>query len=213
MTGPPDEGAPPEPRPRFDTATGRKILGYDPHTGQPILEPEPDRWTWDTFKAWWDKQTNQVKALTAAVAALVALVVVSIALTAGGSSSHSGLSGVVHGQMVGAGNIGAGNALAWSHVYCGWKGNHVMVHADLTDGLPTDPVRKVGETVSISPIYTIRWSDGSEHRHGDGFGSIIDVRIPASKTISWLGDAGQPEGIKQGAPIGSCVPEVMDVTH
>jgi hypothetical protein len=28
------------PRPRFDTATGRKILSYDPYTGEPILEPE-----------------------------------------------------------------------------------------------------------------------------------------------------------------------------
>jgi hypothetical protein len=202
-----------EPRPRFDTATGRRILRYDPHTGQPILEPEPDRWTWDTFKAWWDKQTNWVKALTAGGAAVAALVVVSIAFTAGGSSSGSGLSGVVRGQMVGAGNIGAGNALAWSHVYCGWKGDHVEVHADLTDGLPSDPVQKVVEDVTISPIYTIRWSDGSEHRHGDGIGSILDVKVPAGKTVSWWGNAGQPEGIKRGAPIGSCVPEVMDVTH
>lgn len=70
------------------------------------------------------------------------------------------------------------------------------------------------ETVTISPIYTIRWSDGSEHRHGDGIYSIIDgIKVAASKTISWWGNAGTPEGIKQGAPIGSCVPEVMDVTH
>jgi len=39
------------------------------------------------------------------------------------------------------------------------------------------------------------------------------VNVPAGKTVSWWGDSGQPEGIKQGAPIGSCVPEVMDVTH
>ena len=69
------------------------------------------------------------------------------------------------------------------------------------------------EDVTISPIYTIRLSDGSEQRHGDGFGSTLDVQVPASKTIEWWGDAGQPEGIKTGAPIGSCVPEVMDVTR
>jgi hypothetical protein len=74
-------------------------------------------------------------------------------------------------------------------------------------------VQKVSEDVTISPIYTIRWSDGSEHRHGDGLFSTIDVNIAAQKTVSWWGNAGTPEGIKKGAPIGSCVPEVMDVTH
>jgi hypothetical protein len=42
---------------------------------------------------------------------------------------------------------------------------------------------------------TIVWSDGSEHRHGDGFGSTLDVNVSAGKTVSWWGDAGQPEGI------------------
>ena len=115
--------------------------------------------------------------------------------------------------MVGAGNIDSSDSLTWSHVFCGWEGDHVEVHADLTDGLPSDPVQKVAEDVTVSPIYTIRWSDGSEHRHGDGIGSILDVNVPAGKTVSWWGNAGTPEGIKQGAPIGSCVPEVMDVTH
>lgn len=130
----------------------------------------------------------------------------------GGGSGHQ-VSGVVHGDMVGAGNIGSSNSLTRSNVYCGWEGDHVEIHANLTDGLPTDPVQTVSEDVTISPIYTIRLSDGSEQRHGDGFGSTIDVQVPASKTISWWGNAGQPEGIKTGAPIGSCVPEVMDVTR
>jgi hypothetical protein len=147
------------------------------------------------------------------------LIVVIVAGTSGSSSPapYHGWHGVVKGQMVGDGNIGASESLVSTHVYCGWKGGHVKVHADLTNGLgkASDPVQVVSntETVTISPIYTIRWSDGSEHRHGDGIFSTIDVRVPASKTVSWVGDAGHPEGIKQGAPIGSCVPEVMDVTH
>ena len=67
--------------------------------------------------------------------------------------------------------------------------------------------------MTISPIYTIQLSDGSEQRHGDGVFNTIDVNVPAQKTVSWSGNAGTPEGIKQGAPIGSCVPEVMDVTR
>ena len=78
---------------------------------------------------------------------------------------------------------------------------------------PTDPVQNVVEDVTISPIYTIQLSDGSEQRHGDGVFNTIDVNVPAQKTVSWSGNAGTPEGIKQGAPIGSCVPEVMDVTQ
>jgi hypothetical protein len=145
----------------------------------------------------------------------VVLVVVAILLVgnSGGSGGFHKLSGVVQGDMVGAGNIDTGDSLTWSHVFCGWEGNHVEVHADLTDGLPSDSVQKVVEDVTVSPIYTIRWSDGSEHRHGDGIGSILDVNVPAGKTVSWWGSAGTPEGIKQGAPIGSCVPEVMDVRH
>jgi len=198
MTGNEDE-----PRPRFDTATGRRIVGYDPQTGAPVLEAPPSPPSQLAFLR--DKK----------VLAGLGVGAIAVALTvffSGGSSGHQ-LSGVVHGDMVGAGNIGSGNALVWSHVYCGWKGDHVMVHANLTDGLPADPVQKVSEDVTISPIYTILLSDGSEQRHGDGFGSTLDVNVPAGKTVSWWGDSGQPEGIKQGAPIGSCVPEVMDVTH
>ncbi|HEV8154871.1 MAG TPA: hypothetical protein VGP67_05015 [Gaiellales bacterium] len=56
-------------------------------------------------------------------------------------------------------------------------------------------MQTVSEDVTVSPIYTIVWSDGSEHRHGDGFGSTLDVNVSAGKTVSWWGDAGQPEGI------------------
>lgn len=197
MTG--NEG---EPRPRFDTATGRRIVGYDPQTGAPVLEAaQPAR------QRFWDN--NNVLAAIGAGAVNVVLVAWGVVGSGGGNQ----LSGVVHGHMVGAGNIGATDNLTWSNVYCGWEGGHVEVHADLTDGLPVDPVQKVVEDVTISPIYTIQLSDGSEQRHGDGVFNTIDVSIPAQKTISWSGNAGTPEGIKKGAPIGSCVPEVMDVTH
>jgi hypothetical protein len=76
------------------------------------------------------------------------------------------------------------------------------------DGGSWDP-----EDREHQPIYTIRWSDGSEHPNGDGLFGIRHVPVPAQQTVSWYGNAGHPEGIKQGAPIGSCVPEVMDVRH
>ncbi len=179
-----------------------RIVGYDPQTGAPVLEEAPR-----SRLAFLDNR-NVMAAIGAG-----AIIVVLVAWGVVGSGGGNQLSGVVHGHMVGSGNIGTGNALIWSHVYCGWKGDHVEVHADLTDGLPTDPVQKVVEDVTISPIYTIQLSDGSEQRHGDGVFNTIDVNIPAQKTISWSGNAGTPEGIKQGAPIGSCVPEMMDVTH
>ena len=130
MTG--NEG---EPRPRYDTATGRRIVGYDPHTGQPILEAPPSRRLLD--------KNNVIAGIGVGAIALVWLLV---SVSGGGSGGFHKLSGVVQGDMVGAGNIGTGNALTWSNVFCGWEGDHVEVHADLTDGLPTDPVQKVSET-------------------------------------------------------------------
>jgi hypothetical protein len=201
MTG--NEGEPP--RPRFDTATGRRIVGYDAQTGAPVLEAPPSPPS--RLALLRDK-----KKLLAAIGVCAILLIISRLVNSGGGGGHQ-LSGVVQGNMVGAGNIGGSENLTWSNVFCGWEGDHVEVHATLTDGLAPDPVQKVVEDVTISPIYTILLSDGSEQRHGDGFGSTLDVNVPAGKTVSWWGDAGQPEGIKQGAPIGSCVPEVMDVTH
>jgi hypothetical protein len=52
--------------------------------------------------------------------------------------------------MVGAGNIGTGDSVTRSHVFCGWEGNHIEVHADFTDGLPADSLQKVSEGVTIS---------------------------------------------------------------
>jgi len=180
--------------PRFDTATGRRITGYDTQTGEPILQgPDGDapgggssQWLMGLDETW-RGLSNQAQALViAATGALgLALVAAMIVGATSGGGNNSQLSGVVHGDMVGAGNIGTGSALSWSHVYCGWKGGDVMVHANLNDGLPADSVQPVSEDVTISPIYTIRWSDGSEHRHGDGIGSILDVNVPAGKTVSW----------------------------
>jgi hypothetical protein len=220
MTGNEDE-----PRARFDTATGRRITGYDPHTGEPILAAPSGsanpQWLVNLQERYRGMSRQGQVMVGVGALGLALLTVLIVAGTSGGSSSASapyhGWHGVVPGKMVGDGNIGASESLVSTHVYCGWKGNHVKVHADLTNGLgkASDPVQIVSnaEAVTISPIYTIALTNGGEQRHGDGLFSTIDVRVPAGKTVSWIGDAGHPEGIKEGAPIGSCVPEVMDVTH
>ena len=79
------------PRPKYDTATGRRILGYDPHTGVPILEQPPkppgllDRW------AWWNRQSAQAqRVLKIRGGALVAILLVVLAATIGGGGRRAG---------------------------------------------------------------------------------------------------------------------------
>lgn len=76
-----------------------------PHTGQPILEP--------TQRGWWDRLSGQTQAYI--FAGVVLCVVVLVTTLGVGSSGHQ-LSGVVHGDVVGAGNVGSGDNLTWSDV-------------------------------------------------------------------------------------------------
>jgi hypothetical protein len=135
---------------------------------------------------------------------LVVLVVIVEKVGSGDSgSSQAAYTGRVAGNMshdsIGVhvnGDNDAFEALTTSDVWCGWKDGHVFVHARFTNGWGADVV------IDVSPAYVLE----NAGTHGDS--SDIQAHVGAGRTVSWIGDAGQPEGVASPVRISSCAPVI-----
>jgi hypothetical protein len=94
------------------------------------------------------------------------------------------------------GDSAAANALRWSDVWCGWSGNHVIMHITLhnTFGAHVTPY--------VSPAYTLR----NAGTHGDS--SNVFVHLAAHGRRSWAIDAGIPKAVAGHPPLSGCSPSV-----
>ena len=230
VTGlPPHDGAPPEPeperepRPLYDTATGRRITGYDPYTGEPILAAPSGtgnpQWLVNLQERW-RGLSARAKILILAGGALGVVVLVSVlassapsssGTTSGGGSSSAEagssvgvhLTGTVRGHMHSADftlqlngtDMTAFHKVRFTNVYCGWDGSHVTVHLTVHNDLPTNTVQVNNVTVDVSPAYAI--SGGGSH--GDSANSDQTLTVPAGRQITWWLNAGSPQGSRLAA--------------
>jgi hypothetical protein len=136
---------------------------------------------------------------------VVAAVISSFGPGAGGDSSPP-FTGRIGGDMghdsVGValnGSQDAFNALHWDNVWCGWQGDHVFVHATFTNTFGASVI------VHVTPAYDV--VNGGTH----GDSGDITAHVPAGQTVSWIGDAGKPQGVSAGAPLQHCGPSVSEV--
>jgi len=106
---------------------------------------------------------------------------------------HDSISTAINGSQA------ALAALHWDDVWCGWEGGDVVVHATFTNTYGASVV------VHITPAYDVQ----NAGTHGDS--SDITAHVPAGKTVSWLGDAGKPQGVAAGSPLAHCGPSVSEV--
>lgn len=86
-------------------------------------------------------------------------------------------------------------------VWCRWNGDHIAVHAVLTNGM------NARVTLSIVPKYFIEKGG----QHGTSLGSDIELHLQPHQTQSWTGDAGRPEGVPTGTPISACEPHLQNI--
>ena len=92
--------------------------------------------------------------------------------------------------------------LKTTHVYCGWQGDHIVLHARFKNGLAAHI------TVHITPTYVLK----NAGKHGDGLTSQQDIGIDAGAVRDWTGDLGAPAGgIRTGTTITKCVPRVASI--
>ena len=110
-----------------------------------------------------------------------------------GDMGHDSFSTAINGSQA------ALDALEWDNVWCGWQGGHVVVHATFTNTSGASVV------VHIAPAYDVV----NAGTHGDS--SDITANVPAGKTVSWLGDAGSPQGVAVGTPLAHCGPGITEV--
>lgn len=140
--------------------------------------------------------------------ALLALLVVGIIGSAIGANDKSStpIRGKTWGHMghdslgVAASNSDAFNELSTYLVWCGWRGDHVVVHAVFSNGYGA------GVKLDISPAYSL----ANAGEHGDS--EDLSEEIPAGKMVTWIGDAGAPDGSPEpGTRITSCAPSINSV--
>jgi hypothetical protein len=189
-----------EPRPRFDTATGRRIVGYDPYTGEPILGapsgglPGGNPQWFVALQERYRGLSSRAQVLVIVGAIGVALVIVVIVAGVSGSSSKQGWlpEGAVAGSF--QGDLPA--SVQARHVYCEWQDGHVEVHVDFH-------YQGYGEQTQNTiylPKYVI---DGQTH--GDSAGAeVIHLLNPGWN--SETDDAGTPDNTPNNEPIQSCIP-------
>lgn len=102
------------------------------------------------------------------------------------------------------GILAQGNPLAKrlkaSSVWCGWRGDKVVVHVNLKN-LAVEHV-----TATIQPSYTIK--GGS--KHGAGISSLDDFGFDAGEFRSlWIKQ--EPKGTKVGSPLSRCSPSLFSI--
>jgi hypothetical protein len=172
-------------RPEFDTATGRRIVGYDPQTGEPVLESPP--------RSPQGRLDNRNLIVAIGVgAAVVVLLVVGIVQSSGGGSSGWLPSGAVRGSF--QGDLPA--SVRTRHVYCEWKSGHVEVHVEFH----YQGYGEQTQTQIYLPKYVI---DGETH--GDSsFAEVSHTLHPGWN--SETDDAGTPDSTPENEPIQSCIP-------
>jgi hypothetical protein len=92
------------------------------------------------------------------------------------------------------GDNDAFEALNTGNVWCAWKGTDVVVHADFYNTWGANVV------IDVTATYVL----ASAGTHGDS--ADIQAHVDAGNTESWIGDAGQPEGVTNPVTITSCEP-------
>jgi hypothetical protein len=181
---------------RAQVVSGDDRSGDDPRSTMPQARSRiPDEMT-----DW----MNRHRVLASVGIVLVAIILLSA--IAGHSSKSTPIKDRASGHMghsslgVFGSNSTAFGHLSTSNVYCGWRGSHVVVHAVFTNSYGS------GVKLDISPAYTLR----NAGEHGDS--EDLHEEVPAGKTVTWIGDAGSPEGSPEpGTRITDCSPEIESV--
>jgi hypothetical protein len=86
-------------------------------------------------------------------------------------------------------------------VVCLWHRDEVQMRVTFVNGLDAHI------TIHVQPNYRIKRGG----LHGDGLGSLKDMGVDARAKRRWTADLGKPEGVKAGAPISECSPEINSI--
>jgi len=136
---------------------------------------------------------------------IIVLIVVIASLASGGKSKPVTAADVtqrVPGTFVRSGCLGCTNVdkIATSNTYCGWDGNHVIVHVDFANSS--------SETLKVSwhPSYLIQ--NGTSH--GTGLTSIQKTKIGPGANVEVF-DKESPKGTAAGTPIAKCYPSFFTI--